>query len=177
MPLLLRVAYRKREGGAIQLSDLVTAKSTPKQPVTLADMPNDNFRTALQFWLDVKGTRILPDARSISPSLLPRELLPFLILVSVAPPGPKRLKFRLVGTGIVSAIGYDFTGKFGEDVDGAGPTNERFFATMKSKQPYLYGGPLIWSPRDYKTYRSLVMPFGNEKDEVVRFLSYVEFES
>ncbi|MFZ1991399.1 MAG: hypothetical protein WAW96_16695, partial [Alphaproteobacteria bacterium] len=120
--------------------------------------------------------RVIPLASSINPLQLPRALLPYLMLISVEE-GPKKLLFRVVGTGIAEAIGFDPTGKFGEDVQGAGPTNERIYATMQTKKPYFYGGPLIWSSKDYKSYRSLVMPFGDEAGNVVRFLSYMEFVS
>lgn len=142
---------------------------------SLADMPNEQFHAALSFWFDHQAARALPLASLIHPGRLPRRLLPFLVMISVEP-GPKRLLFRLVGTGVVDAIGYDPTGKFGEDIEGAGPTNERFFATLETKKPYFYGGPLIWSSKDYKSYRSVVMPFGDEAGTVVRFLSYTEFE-
>ena len=144
--------------------------------ISTADLPEGGFRTALKFWLEAKCDHRLPPASAINPVKLPRALLSRLIVVSVEP-GPKRLRFRLVGTAIVDAVGYDFTGRFGEDVEGAGPTNERFYRTMETKTPYFYGGPLTWSPFDFKRYKSLVMPFGDEQNAVVRFLSYTQFEA
>jgi hypothetical protein len=146
------------------------------EDVSLAQMPNENFRAALSFWLDRKGGRNIPLASAINPLHLPRALLPFLIMISVEE-GPKKLLFRVVGTGIATAIGFDPTGKFGEDINGAGLTNERFYAAMRTKKPYFYSGPLVWSSKDYKSYRSLVMPFGDEAGNVTRFLSYTEFVS
>ena len=142
--------------------------------VKLTDLPEGQFRVALQFWLDAKGEGILPPATAIDPLKIPRQLLPTLVVVSVEP-GPKRLKFRLAGTAMVSATGVDLTGKFSEDVEGAEGTTQRVYAAIKSKTPYFYGGPLIWSPKDFKSYKALVMPFGNDAGEVTRFLGYNEF--
>ena len=174
--LIHKLPARER---AAQLSKLNMAQNealTFMPNVSLADMPNERFHAALSYWLNQRAGRELPLASAIDPLRLPRPLLPFLMMISVEP-GPKRLLFRLVGTGVVEAIGYDPTGKFGEDVEGAGPTNERFLATLETKTPYIYGGPLIWSSNDYKSYQSVVMPFGDEAGNVVRFLSYTEFKS
>lgn len=145
-------------------------------PVGLANMPNDRFRAALQYWLDSKGARVLPLADAIAPNRLPRALLSSFSVLAVEA-GPKRLRFRLIGTKLVDAIGFDPTGKFAEDVSGAEDVNARHYAAIESKAPYLYSGPLIWSSIDYKSYTALVLPFGDGAGSVTRFLDYTEFES
>lgn len=144
--------------------------------VQLADLPEGLFRVALQFWIDAKGECILPSASMIDPLKLPRKLLPSLVVTSVEP-GSKRIKFRLVGTAHVNATGVDLTGKFCEDVEGAEGTTQRIYAAIKSKAPYFYGGPLTWMSREFKSYMTLVMPFGNDAGEVTRFVAYNEFSS
>lgn len=144
--------------------------------VQLTDLPEGQFRVALQFWLDARGECVLPAASVIDPLKLPRKLLPALVVFSVEA-GLKQLKFRLVGTAHVNATGVDLTGKFVEDVQGAEGTTKRMYAAVKSKAPYFYGGPLTWFSNDFKSYMTLVMPFGNHSSEVTRFLAYNEFSA
>ena len=142
--------------------------------VQMTDLPEGQFRVALQFWLDAKKDSILPPDWAIDPLRLPRGLLPSLLVVSVEP-GPKRLRFRLAGTTMVNAIGFELTGKFSEDIEGAEGTTQRAYAAIESKSPYFYGGPLVWSPKDFNSYKALIMPFGNDVNEVTRLLGYTEF--
>jgi len=142
--------------------------------VQLTDLPEGQFRVAFQFWLDAKKDRLLPPDWAIDPLSLPRPLLPWLFVVAVEP-GPKRLRFRLAGTAVVNAIGYELKGKYSEDLEGAEARIERIYAAIETKTPYFYGGPLVWSPMNFKFYKSLIMPFGNEASEVTRFLGYTEF--
>ena len=142
--------------------------------VTLADLPEGGFRAALRFWLDAKGDRQLPPASAIDPLKLPRDILSSLIVTSVEP-GPKRLRVRLVGTAVVNAAGHDFTGQYSEDFDRAENSVARLYAAIEKKKPYYYGGPLVWASNDFQTYRSLIMPFGNEAGEVTRLVGYIQF--
>lgn len=143
--------------------------------VALSDMPNGNFLAALQYWLDAKKNRVLPPIEVIEPTQLPRALLSSLVVVSVES-GPKKLRIRLFGTKLVDAVGFDPTGQFAEDIGGTGETAERHYACMQSTKPYLYHGPLVWWSRDYKSYTTLVLPFGDAAGRVKRFLDYIELE-
>lgn len=154
---------------------MASASGTLIESVALSDMPNQNFAAALQYWIDAKKDRVLPPPEAIAPSRLPRVLISSLTVLAVED-GPKRLRFRLFGTKLVDATGFDLTGKFGEDVIGAEETNARHYAAIEAKRPYLFNGPLTWSSRDYKGYTALVMPFGDEAGKVTRFLDYTEFE-
>jgi len=76
---------------------------------------------------------------------------------------------------MVDAIGFELKGKYSEDLEGAEATNQRVYGAIESKTPYYYGGQLVWSPKDFKSYKALIMPFGNDAGEVTRFLGYTEF--
>jgi hypothetical protein len=61
------------------------------------------------YWDGKRGERMAPQPRDIEPGELKR-LLPYLSISDVLR-DPLDLRFRLVGTSIVEAVGYDFTGK------------------------------------------------------------------
>ncbi len=61
------------------------------------------------YWQRKRGERMAPQPRDIEPGEIKR-LLPYLCISDVLL-DPLDLRFRLVGTSIVDAVGYDFTGK------------------------------------------------------------------
>lgn len=66
-------------------------------------------RELFAYWQKKSAGRIAPKPRDIEPGDLKR-LLPFIAISDVLH-DPFTLRFRLVGTSIVEAVGYDFTGK------------------------------------------------------------------
>ena len=66
-------------------------------------------RELFAYWQKKSAGRMAPKPRDIEPGDLKR-LLPF-IAISEVLNDPFNLRFRLVGTSIVEAVGYDFTGK------------------------------------------------------------------
>jgi hypothetical protein len=59
------------------------------------------------YWLSKRGSRAMPARRDINPADIPR-LLPFLVLVEKV---DGELRYRLVGSAIARAVGYDPTGR------------------------------------------------------------------
>ncbi|HEY2889144.1 MAG TPA: PAS domain-containing protein [Dongiaceae bacterium] len=91
------------------------------------------------YWHGKRGERIAPQPRDIEPGEIKR-LLPYLAISDVLRE-PLDLRFRLVGTSIVEAVGYDFTGKrFSEMLVTTG--SERWLAhyarVVEGKSPH-YG--------------------------------------
>lgn len=76
------------------------------------------------YWQKKKGGRIAPARREIRPNEIPVPVLPYIYMIDVIPGQPRRFRFRLVGTGIVTEYGSDPTGKFVDEVDLDFMTNE-----------------------------------------------------
>jgi PAS domain len=142
--------------------------------VAIGQLPNARFRQGLKYWQDAKGALALPPVEAISPTKLPRSLIGGLCILERD--GNLRLRFRLVGTLVAQAIGFDPTGKYADEIAGAEDTNARVAESVRAKLPYYYAGPLVWSSLDYKQYRALVMPFGDAVGTVTRVVTYSEYE-
>lgn len=73
------------------------------------DFLNDPILSgAFRYWRRQRGSRAMPPRRAIDPIEIPR-LLPNLQLIDVVEGG--RFRYRLTGTGLVTAFGKEYTGK------------------------------------------------------------------
>ncbi len=63
-----------------------------------------------QWWQDKRAGRKLPDRADLDPADL-KPLLPYILLLE-ASLDPFRLRFRLLGTKVVYVSGFDFTGRY-----------------------------------------------------------------
>jgi len=79
-----------------------------------AALSEDPYLSALlRYWELKRGLRAMPRRRDIDPLDMPPPLLPHLELVELV---QGRLRFRLIGTAIVDAMGRDATGRFLDQV-------------------------------------------------------------
>lgn len=76
--------------------------STPIREPRLQDL--------LAYWRSRRGARIAPARADIDPLDLPATLLPFVLIAEVLE-GGARYRYRLVGTAMRQAFGYDPTGR------------------------------------------------------------------
>jgi hypothetical protein len=71
-----------------------------------ADAPISHHLSLYHYWLSKRGSRLMPARSDLSPGDIP-ALLPFLLIVGKA---DGHLHYRLIGTAVVHAVGYDATG-------------------------------------------------------------------
>jgi hypothetical protein len=67
------------------------------------------------YWASLRGDRSMPSRRDLDPLQIPSGYLPDLMLIDVSL-APLRLKYRLIGTHVVTASGEDRTGRYFDDV-------------------------------------------------------------
>src|SRR5215510_7912302 len=67
------------------------------------------------FWAGLRADRAIPSRKDLDPLEIPREFLPNLMLIDVLRE-PRRYRYRLLGTHVVTASGEDRTGRTFENV-------------------------------------------------------------
>lgn len=67
------------------------------------------------YWVALRGERPMPSRRDIDPLQIPAGYLPDIMLVEVSH-GPRRYRYRPIGTHVVTASGEDRTGRSFDDV-------------------------------------------------------------
>lgn len=144
-------------------------------PAAVRDDPN--LAALLRYWELKRGTRAMPRRRDIDPLDMPPALLPHLELVELA---QGRLRYRLIGTAIVDAMGRDATGRFLDQVlEGRhGRFVERVHRTVMSALRPVFG--LCWLRRsvggDLPLLR-VVAPLSEDGSVVQMTLSATSFGS
>ena len=81
---------------------------------TRDDLPNPIMRDIYQYWLDMKGDRLMPSRADLNPIEI-TKLLPHLSLIDVEHK-TGRYKFRLIGTETVNVLDMDPTGKYLDEI-------------------------------------------------------------
>ncbi len=67
----------------------------------------------LEYWRAARRESLAPDISAIDPLLLPRRVLPCVVLADFV---GERIRYRLVGTNMVDQWGEDFTGRFLDEI-------------------------------------------------------------
>ncbi len=129
--------------------------SNPVSPVSvrLDSVRSDALRGLLAYWRDKTRERggVLPARRDLRPD----EMVSFLRIVSLINvyDNPRRFQFRLVGTGIVAAMGRETTSLW---------VNEAVFADRTSKVSAFFSTPVSTRGPAYACGRYVVGPTGRE---------------
>jgi len=76
---------------------------------------DDVLISLYDYWRSRKSGEKLSARADIDPADMPRAALPYVVLADVGE-GGKQIRYRLVGTAVVSEWGSDFTGKFIEEI-------------------------------------------------------------
>ena len=88
------------------------------------------------WWISNKEASGLPDRRSFDPAAF-KTLMPNLVVVEVEQ-DPFRLRYRLVGTRVAQFTGFDFTGRYLDELIALGSTSEwqnQYAAACANGQP------------------------------------------
>ncbi len=113
---------------------------------SIAPIASALVRELHDYWNAKRDGRAMPRRSDIDPSEIKR-LLPYLLLGEFAGE-PVRLRYRLVGTEVVTVYGADFTGRwldeidFGEQVEGGWPLQYR---RVFDSRGALYGSARLFS--------------------------------
>jgi len=128
------------------------------------------------WWIAARGARKLPDRADLDPADI-KSLMPNL-LISEAERDPFRIRYRLVGTRVVGLTGFDFTGRY---LDELGPPEttqhwlDCYLAVYQSGTP-IYGS--VTEPTlsgDTFTYEFGIFPLTRGGQTVEQFVSVEDY--
>ena len=90
------------------------------------------------WWLAHRGPSGIPDRRDLDPTAL-RALLPNMFIAEIEP-APFRIRYRLVGTKAVWNTGYDFTGRYLDELlapEAEVPWMDYYRIVYESREPLM----------------------------------------
>ena len=133
---------------------------------------------ALAYWERRCGARLMPARRDIDATELPASLLPYLQITERIE-GSERMRYRLVGTGIVEAYGADLTGKYMDEIY-KGPrlryVEANYRAVCENRSPVLVVNRYHSRRSVSLVCHRLVMPLAEDGATVRQFLTAMRFE-
>lgn len=132
------------------------------------------------YWASLCGGRAMPSRRDLDPLQIPPTYLPDLMLIDVRRE-PLRLKYRLIGTHIVTASGKDRTGRFFDEVAFFKlhpAVMEQFEAVAASGRP-LYSLEPFTNFVNGTTYEvdRLILPLSGDGERVDMLVVLFQFKS
>jgi hypothetical protein len=119
----------------------------------------------------------IPSRSDFDPLTIHPSVLPFLILLDVIrPDGSLRFQVRLVGTGIVEAVGRDSTGRYLDELPNEEQVIGRAEWMVRNQKPvYVHALSLSWASRDYKIYSALDVPLASDGVTVDKLIYQMAF--
>ena len=143
------------------------------------DIRNDPvLGSALAYWESKCGSRLIPDRRDIDATEILPSLLPYLQLTErVEATG--RIRYRLIGTGIVNAHGADLTGKYMDEIysgERMRYVEANYRAVCESQRPVLVVNRYHSTRPVSLVCHRLLMPLANDDVTIRLFLTAMRFE-
>jgi hypothetical protein len=133
------------------------------------DLPYEQMRGLYAYWLERRDGEDMPPDTAIDPLRLPQSCLPFIAIDEVSY-GPLRFRARLCGTGVAEAVGVDHTGRYVDEIDGMAEQLQRLAWCVQHRRPYTIRDRMTFSPRDYRSYSALALPFAGRDGAVTRIV-------
>jgi hypothetical protein len=152
-----------------------TSHLPPLEDLSPEEPWSENVKAAHQYWLSKCAADQLPARNRIDPVEIPR-LLSGIWLLDVSR-SPFRFKYRLVGTAIVDAMGFDLTGRWLDEAHPHVRDSPDFFARYervaeKKIASRRRGQTFLWAHVDYRTVENIVMPLASDGSQVDIILIY-----
>lgn len=143
------------------------------------DVRNDPvLSSALAYWERKCGSRPVPARRDIDATEIVPSLLPFLQLTErVEATG--RIRYRLIGTGIVDAYGADLTGKYMDEIysgERMRYVEANYRTVCESRRPVLVVNRYHSTRPVSLVCHRLLMPLADDGVTIRHFLTAMRFE-
>ncbi|WP_282609246.1 PAS domain-containing protein [Pelagibius sp. Alg239-R121] len=132
-----------------------------------AQITDDRHQALLDYWVEKRAGRAMPDRSDIDPIDIPK-LLPDIGLLDVID-GGRRFYFRVVGSSINRAFGHDYTGHF---LDEVAPIGYSQFITLlyrkvvQTRSPVYSLGKCRYRDASVRSIQRLLLPLTRDSDGV-----------
>lgn len=133
------------------------------------DFTSDLQREFYDYWLEIRGGRLMPSRADFNPGRIPL-VLSSVIMVNVHQ-DPLSFKIRLMGTECVNAAGLELTGCWIDSIANTEKIIKRYQWLVKNKQPYFSTDNLEWAHKKFKNFTSIVCPFSKDGETVDLLIS------
>ena len=142
-----------------------------------AHLDDPLLREIYAYWRMKRASRRMPSRRQIDPAEMPR-LLPHLV-ISESVEGGKRFRYRLAGTAVAQAVGFDPTGRCVEDI-ASGAYRDYINGLHRSvcieRVPIFAASAFVSASHNRRYHaRRLALPLSEDDDIVNQILSMVIF--
>lgn len=138
-------------------------------------LPDGELKHLHAIWEAGHGGASLPSREHFDPVIIPVTLLPWITIFDVES-APSRFRVRIVGTGIVEAIGMDATGKYLDEMPGAENVQTRAAWALENRKAYYVGDlPLTWVHEQYKHYSVIGLPLATNGHDIDMLLYGMSF--
>ena len=136
------------------------------------------IRQLFDYWQSKCRDGAIPRRADIDPSEIPK-LMPNLLIVDIEH-NPFRVRYRLVGTRIVQVTGFEFTGKYLDEMildDDEGPFLESYQVASESKTPVLSRIKWHLDATTTSEYDACFLPLSDDGETVNMVLSIECYEN
>ena len=153
----------------------MTSNLPPLEDLSPAIPWSENVQSAYRYWLSKCAADRIPSRSGIDPVEIPR-LLSGIWLLDVSH-APFRFKYRLVGTAIVDAMGFDPTGRWLDEAHPHVRDRPNYFARYehvaeKKIASRRRGHTFLWDHVDYRNIENIVMPLASDGFQVDIIMIY-----
>jgi hypothetical protein len=132
----------------------------------------------LAYWTEKRGGRAMPCKSDIDPTEIPPKVLPNLQLIDVIDNGA-RFRYRLVGTAMVDAYGWDFSGRIADELfpdDRLNFVQGIYRSVCTSKAP-LFSRNKYHTPKNIDLFAMRIyLPLSDGGENVHHLLGVLRFE-
>jgi hypothetical protein len=141
---------------------------------TTDELPDDKLKDLHAIWLEKCHGGRLPGRADFDPTQLPPKLLPWMTIFDVE---GERLHIRLVGTGIVEALGKDTTGQYLDELPNTDVLHARARWAVENAKPFFVTDmTMVWDEDRWGRYSVLCAPLADDGTNVDKLLYLMSFE-
>lgn len=138
-------------------------------------LPDGHLKPLHAIWESGRDGDSLPSRAHFDPVTMPPALLPWITIFDVEN-DPTRFRVRLVGTGIVGAMGIDTTGEYLDALSGTEALLARSTWALENRKAYYAEDlPLTWTHEEYKHYSVVGMPLAANGHDIDMLLYGMSF--
>lgn len=157
------------------LDDLTTSTQESEFSFDPAIVQSQRIHRLFAYWRD-KAAAGMPARAEFDPVDV-RELLPNLMLLDVLG-DPNRFRYRLVGTRVVQYTGFDFTGRYLDEMvfQGRDFMEECYRMVLRERRPVFGHYAWLVRSRHFGRCEFALFPLSDGGDKVDRFVSIEDYE-